>query len=142
MHASAVRGHFGQRICWCRIKSIILLGKNKKSYDILYAVMWCLPGEQVRTCPLSKIVATHSCAKTSLVIYTYIYGFCWQIAQVLGIWHNFGSTWSTEFGHLIVLTHPFTARQVAQLFLDNIYKIHRLPEAILIDRDKVFTSHF
>ena len=41
-----------------------------------------------------------------------------------------------------MLTHPFTARQVAQLFLDNIYKIHRLPEAIIIDRDKVFTSHF
>lgn len=39
------------------------------------------------------------------------------------------------------LCHPFTAFQVAQLFLNNIFKLHGLPTTIISDRDKVFTSH-
>ncbi|KAL0322049.1 UNVERIFIED_CONTAM: Retrovirus-related Pol polyprotein from transposon.6 [Sesamum calycinum] len=31
---------------------------------------------------------------------------------------------------------------IAKIFFDNIYKFHGLPVSIVIDRDKVFTSHF
>ena len=48
----------------------------------------------------------------------------------------------TKFGHFIRLTHPFIAKTVAQVFLDHIYKLHGLPESIITDRDKVFTSVF
>jgi hypothetical protein len=44
----------------------------------------------------------------------------------------------SKFAHFIPLLHPFTALSVAQLFLDNVYKLHILPQAS--DRDKVFTS--
>lgn len=46
----------------------------------------------------------------------------------------------TKYAYFIALSHPFTALQVAQLFMHNIYKLHGLPEAIISDRDKVFTS--
>jgi hypothetical protein len=46
----------------------------------------------------------------------------------------------SKYGHFIPLHHPFTAIQIAKLFLDNIYKLHGLPKAIISNRDPIFTS--
>jgi len=48
----------------------------------------------------------------------------------------------TKFAHFVPLLHPFTAQQVAQVFLDNIYRLHGMPTHIISDRDRIFTSHF
>jgi transposase InsO family protein len=48
----------------------------------------------------------------------------------------------TKYGHFIPLLHPYSAASIAQAFLDNIYKLHGMPTAIVSDRDKVFTSKF
>lgn len=48
----------------------------------------------------------------------------------------------SKFAHFIPLSHPFNAQQVAQLFLDNVYRLHGLPTHIVSDRDRVFTSTF
>lgn len=48
----------------------------------------------------------------------------------------------TRYAHFLALSHPFTAAKVAHSYLENIYKLHGLPEAIVSDRDPVFTSNF
>lgn len=47
----------------------------------------------------------------------------------------------SKYAHFLSLSHPFTALQVAMLFMDHIFKLHGLPQAIISDRDKVFTSN-
>jgi hypothetical protein len=46
----------------------------------------------------------------------------------------------TKYGHFLPLVHPFTPLSVAQAYFQNVYKLHGLPEAIISDRDRVFTS--
>jgi hypothetical protein len=46
----------------------------------------------------------------------------------------------TKYAHFLTLAHPFTSQTVANLFLDNIVKLHGPPQVIVSDRDKIFTS--
>lgn len=48
----------------------------------------------------------------------------------------------TKYDHFLALKHPFTAQDVADLFLTEIYWRHGLPNTIVSDRDSVFTSQF
>ena len=48
----------------------------------------------------------------------------------------------TKYSHFLALSHPFTAADIAKVFFDNIYKLHGLPDSIVSDRDRVFTSTF
>jgi hypothetical protein len=45
----------------------------------------------------------------------------------------------SKYGHFIPLSHPYTALPIAQLFLNNIYKLHGMPKFLISDRDKLFT---
>ena len=44
----------------------------------------------------------------------------------------------TKYAHFLGLSHPFTAQEVARVFLDHVGKLHGLPQVIV--SDKVFTS--
>jgi hypothetical protein len=46
----------------------------------------------------------------------------------------------TKYAHFIAMAHPYIANTVAQLFIDNIFRLHGQPVAILTNRDRIFTS--
>ena len=44
--------------------------------------------------------------------------------------------------HFIPTTIDIITPEVARLFMDNIYRLHGMPESIVSDRDTRFTSKF
>lgn len=46
----------------------------------------------------------------------------------------------SKSAHFVALKHPYSAIYVAQAFLDNVFKLHEMPQSIVSDRDTVFTS--
>jgi transposase InsO family protein len=48
----------------------------------------------------------------------------------------------TCYAHFIPLRHPFTIAKVALAYMDNVFKLHSLPEIIVSDNDPIFTSRF
>ncbi|GJS18672.1 retrotransposable element Tf2 [Tanacetum coccineum] len=47
----------------------------------------------------------------------------------------------SKYAHFLPLAHPYTASQVAQLFLDNVYKLHGLPKTITEIVNKCLESY-
>jgi hypothetical protein len=45
-----------------------------------------------------------------------------------------------KYPHFFHSSHPFSATDIAKLFLKNIYKLHGLSLSIVSDRDAIFTS--
>jgi len=46
----------------------------------------------------------------------------------------------SKYCHFTSLSHPYTASKIAQLFIQNIFKLHGMPQSIISDRDPIFTN--
>jgi len=48
----------------------------------------------------------------------------------------------SKSAHFLALLHPYTAKMVAEKFVEGIVKLHGMPKSIISDRDPIFISHF
>jgi hypothetical protein len=48
----------------------------------------------------------------------------------------------SKYAHLCALQRPFTASIVAQLFMDQVFKLHGILHSIVSDHDPTFTNNF
>jgi hypothetical protein len=48
----------------------------------------------------------------------------------------------SKYPHFCTLQHPFTASMVAQMFMDQDFKLHGILHSIVSNRDPTFTSNF
>lgn len=47
-----------------------------------------------------------------------------------------------KMAHFFPMIVHYTAKSVAQIFFDHVFKLHGLPESKVSDMDKIFTSIF
>ena len=48
----------------------------------------------------------------------------------------------SKFAHFIPLPARFSAKMVVDTFIQHVVKIHGIPQSIVSDRDRIFTSAF
>jgi len=46
------------------------------------------------------------------------------------------------YAHFCTLKHPFIASTMAQIFIDQVFKLHSMPHSIVFYRDPTFTRNF
>lgn len=47
----------------------------------------------------------------------------------------------SKYAHFIPVAHPYTAMDIAQLFMDHIFKLHGISLTMTSDRDLIFISN-
>ena len=139
LHNSGIGGHSGITATYIKIKSLFAWPGMKQ--DIQTFVTNCqvckqAKSEHTRTPSLLQPLPIPDQA-WSIISLDFIEGLpkSQQYNTILVVIDKF-----TKYGHFIPLSHPYTALSVAQAYMTNVYKLHGLPQVIISDRDRVFTS--
>lgn len=48
----------------------------------------------------------------------------------------------SKYAHVILLSHPFSTKQVEEVFIQEFIKHHGISKSIVSNRDNIFLSHF
>lgn len=138
LHSSPIGGQSGFLVTYTRIKKLFSWPQMK-----------CIQGF-VSACIVCQQAKTEIVPYPGLLQPLAVPDHAWQIVTMdfiegLPISSSFNCILVvvdkfSRYSHFIKLKHPFTALKVAQLFMDHVYKLHGMPQAIVSDRDRIFTS--
>lgn len=140
-HDSALGGHSGTQATYKRIsQTMYWKGLKKDVYNHVQACLVCQQhkGETIATPGLLQPIPIPDKVWNEL-----------SMDFIVGLPNSKGKTAIlvvvdrlSKAAHFIALAHPYTASTIAQVFLDNVYKLHGFPKSIIHDRDPIFMSSF
>jgi len=139
MHASPVGGHSGQKATFPRVSNMFAWKGLKR--DVVNFVQQC------GVCQQAKHTHTHPV------------GLLQPLPIPEGVWRDISLDFVeglpkvdgysvilvvvdrfTKYAHFLALKHLYTALSVAKVLYDQVIKLHGMPQSMISDRDKVFTS--
>lgn len=141
LHSSLVGGHSGILTTYMRIKKLFFWTHLKKRIQ-----------EFVTNCTVCQQAKTEKVPYPGLLQPLAVPDFAWHTVTmdfieglpksshydcILVVVDKF-----SKYAHFLKLCHPFSASKIAKLYMEQIYKLHAMPSAIISDRDKIFTSQF
>lgn len=139
LHDSAVGGHSGRDATLHRIKSLFFWPKMSLEVQ-----------NYVRNCSVCQKNKYENVAKPGLLHPLPVPQGVWESISmdfIEGLPPSSGKHCIlvvidklSKNAHFIALSHPYTAIEVAQAYLDNIFKLQGLPKDIVSDRDPTFLS--
>lgn len=139
LHTGALGGHSGISVTYSRISRLFAWPNLKKDVQIF-----------IERCSICKQAKSEHTKYPGLLQPLDVPDQAWQVVTldfVEGLPRSGGYNCIlvvvdklTRYAHFLPLAHPFTSFQVAKAYLDNVFKLHGLPVALVSDRDKVFTS--
>lgn len=138
-HASSFGGHSRMRATYHRIKLLFYWPRLKKEVENF-----------VRECPTCQVTKGENVHIPGLLEPLEIPDMAWShitMDFIEGLPMSRGKDVIfvvvdrlTKYAHFLALSHPYVVEQVVEDFLDNIHKLHGMPNAIITDRDRIFTS--
>lgn len=141
LHSSPIGGHSGFLVTYQRIKKLFYWPHMKNTIKAFVAA--CLVCQQAKAehVPYPGLLQPLPVPDQAWKVVTmdFIDGLpsSAQHTAILVVVDKF-----SKYAHFIKLKHPFSAMQIAKLYMEHIYKLHGMPLAIVSDRDKIFTSLF
>ncbi|KAL1220367.1 hypothetical protein V5N11_005992 [Cardamine amara subsp. amara] len=139
LHDSAVEGHSGRDATLHKIKSLFYWPKMNIEIQ-----------QYVRNCGVCQQNKYDSAAKPGLLQPLPIPQSVWESISmdfVEGLPPSGGKhcilvvvDQLSKSAHFVSLSHPYIAIDVAQAYMDNIFKLYGLPKEIISDRDPTFLS--
>lgn len=141
LHSSPLGGHSGFPVTYARVRKLFAWSGLKSSVT-----------EFVSSCTICLQAKPEWCRYLGLLSPLPVPSESWQVISmdfIKGLPRSETTNCLmviidkfSKFSHFVPLHHPFSAQQIAQLFLDHIYRLHGLPTHIISDRDRIFTSTF
>lgn len=141
VHSSALGGHSGFPTTYLRLKQMFYWqGMKSAVRSFVTSCITCQQAKPDRACLpglLQPLPVPESAWQTISMDFVEGLPRSGNANCILVVVDSF-----TKYAHFLPLLHPFTAASVVMVFLNQVYRLHGLPSAIISDRDKIFTSQF
>jgi hypothetical protein len=139
LHSSAVGGHSGIQVTYQRVQHLFAWPRLRASIT-----------QYVQSCTVCQQAKPEHVKYPGMLQLLPVPAHAWQIVSldfieglprsatfncILVVVDKF-----SKYNHFVPLSHPFTALDVAEAYMQHIHRLHGLPQSLISDRDRIFTS--